>query len=248
MAGSGQPATTQPRRLIIVPAHNEASTIGWLTQQLCTRLTGFDVLVVDDASTDGTAERCHRGVILLQLPFNLGIGGAMQTGYQYAARHGYEVAVQVDGDGQHRVSDVPALTEPVETGEADMTIGSRFISDLPHNQQPARRLGGVMLSRLIRTLTGNTVTDCTSGLRAANRCVIEAFADWYPEDYPEPEVTLLLLRGRFTVKELPVRMRQRQGGESSIDLAGGLFYVTKVSTSMLLDLFRHPWANKEAVS
>jgi len=248
MSASARPRTAPLRRLIIVPAHNEAGTIGWLTTQLRQRLPDYDVLVVDDGSTDGTADDCHPEVNVVQLPFNLGIGAAVQTGYRYAAEHGYEVTVQVDGDGQHRVFDVPRLTAPVERGEADMTLGSRFIGGFSHGQEPTRRIGAVMLGLLIRLLTGRRVTDCTSGLRAANRRVIEAFADSYPEDYPEPEVTLLLLRGQFTLKELPVRMRQRQRGRSSIDLFGGLFYVVKVSTCMCLDLVRHPWPKEKGLT
>jgi glycosyltransferase involved in cell wall biosynthesis len=179
---------------------------------------------------------------VVALPFNLGIGGAMQTGYRYADLHGYELAVQVDGDGQHRPGDVCRLIEHLRTTDVDLVVGSRFLEpSRQYRQTLVRQIGSWFLRFLIRMLTGLHITDCTSGFRAANRRVIRAFAHWYPEDYPEPEVILLLHRAGFKVDELAVRMRQRRTGKSSIGLVSGVFYVLKVTACLLLDLVRRPW-------
>jgi hypothetical protein len=185
---------------------------------------------------------------VVTLPFNLGIGGAMQTGYRYAARHGYDVAVQVDGDGQHRPSEVRRLIEHVAAGHAELVVGSRFLEATPYTtyrQTPVRRMGAWMLRGSIKLLTGLTITDCTSGFRAANRRVIRAFAHWYPEDYPEPEVILLLHRAGYRVGELHVKMRQRRTGQSSIGVLSGAFYVLKVTTCLMLDTVRAPWPHEK---
>src|SRR4051812_15234095 len=205
----------------------------------------FDVLVIDDGSTDDTLRRIPSGVTVVSLPFNLGIGGAMQTGYKYAALHGYDVAVQVDGDGQHRPSEVRRLVESVLNGETDLAVGSRFLEPTRYRQTFVRRVGAFVLGALIRVLTGLSITDCTSGFRAANRRVIRAFAHWYPEDYPEPEVILLLHRAGYSIGEFSVRMRQRRVGQSSIGLLGGLFYVLKVTTCLMLDTMRAPWPHEK---
>lgn len=227
--------------LVIVPAFNESASVGKLCRRLHRALPTFDVLVIDDGSTDTTVRELPPHTTVVSLPFNLGIGGAMQTGYRYASLHGYDVAVQVDGDGQHRPSEVMRLVERIIAGEADLVVGSRFHANGKYKQVPTRMIGIYILGGLIRVLTGLRISDPTSGFRAANRKVIRAFAHWYPEDYPEPEVILLLQRGRFKIEEVPVRMRQRRGGLSSIPLARGLFYVLKVVVCLLLDMVREPW-------
>jgi glycosyltransferase involved in cell wall biosynthesis len=224
-----------------VPCYNEAGSIATLIDHLHRRLSGFDIVVIDDGSIDDSAAQVPETATLIRLPFNLGIGGAMQTGYRYAAANGYDVAIQVDGDGQHRPIDVRRLIEHMDATGADMVIGSRFLGGKRYRQTAARAAGAGVLRAIIRTLTGLTITDCTSGFRAANRRVIEAFAHWYPDDYPEPEVVLLLNRAGFTIAETPVRMKRRAAGVSSIRLLNGVFYVVKVSTALLLDLFRDPW-------
>jgi glycosyltransferase involved in cell wall biosynthesis len=229
------------RCLVIVPVFNERDAIGKLVHHLNRALPTFDVLVIDDGSTDDTVKQVPPGAAVVRLPFNLGIGGAMQTGYRYAAQNGYDVAVQVDGDGQHRPSEVLRLVDHLAKSDSDLVVGSRFKEPGRYRQSFSRLFGGWLLRRLICAMTGQDITDCTSGFRAANKRVIHAFAHWYPEDYPEPEVILLLHRAGFRIDEISVRMQQRKSGQSSIGLFDGLFYVVKVATCLLLDLVREPW-------
>lgn len=230
-----------PRCLCIIPVFNERDSIGKLIRHLHKALPDFDVVVIDDGSTDDTVRMVPPGTAVVTLPYNLGIGGAMQTGYRYAAMHGYDIAVQVDGDGQHRPREVLKLVEHLKKTDVDMVVGSRFLGTTTYRQTVVRKTGSWMLRGIIRVLTGLDITDCTSGFRAASRRVIQAYAHWYPEDYPEPEVIVLLHRAGFGIAELPVRMRQRRTGQSSISLLRGLFYVPKVATCLLLDMIRRPW-------
>jgi glycosyltransferase involved in cell wall biosynthesis len=230
-----------PRCLVIVPAFNERAAVGKLIRRLHKHLPAYDVLLIDDGSTDDTVSQASEHTKVVSLPFNLGIGGAMQTGYRYADINGYDIAIQVDGDGQHRPSEVARLVQKLQTGECDLVIGSRFMADVRYRQSFTRMTGIHVLGTLIRWLVGLKTTDCTSGFRAANRRVIRAFAHWYPEDYPEPEVILLLHRTGYRIDEVPVRMRQRRTGTTSIPLMRGLFYVIKVTVCLLLDMAREPW-------
>jgi glycosyltransferase involved in cell wall biosynthesis len=229
------------RGLVIVPAFNERQSVGKLAHRLQRALPNFDVLVIDDGSTDDTLRQVPSHAAVVSLPFNLGIGGAMQTGYRYAALHGYDVAIQVDGDGQHRPGEVQRLVNHLFESNSDMVVGSRFLGDGRYKQSVSRSVGIGILSTLIRLLSGLPITDCTSGFRVINRRVIQAFAHWYPDDYPEPEVILLLHRSGFKITELGVKMRQRRAGMTSIPLMRGLFYVLKVTTALLLDMARDPW-------
>ncbi|MGA3067899.1 MAG: glycosyltransferase family 2 protein [Tepidisphaeraceae bacterium] len=240
-APSPDAPTPSPKCLIIVPAFNESKSVGRLVRQLHRLLPECDVLVIDDGSTDDTVRCLPPTTRLVSLPFNLGIGGAMQTGYRYAALHHYDIAVQVDGDGQHRPSGVRKLIEALQTSDADIVVGSRFLSPRNFATSPVRLTGIRLLSFWIRMLSGLKITDCTSGFRAVNKRVIRAYAHWYPEDYPEPEVVLLLHRSRFKVVEIPARMRRRMYGKSSISLASGIFYVLKVGVCLLMDTVRQPW-------
>ncbi len=245
-ADSSQPGLNcPPRCLVIVPVFNERGSVGKVVDRLHRALPEFDVLVIDDGSTDDTLRQVAPKTAVVSLPFNLGIGGAMQTGYRYAALYGYDIAVQVDGDGQHRPSEVRRLVEYLARGKADLVVGSRFLETGRYRQSLIRLTGAWLLRLLIRVLTGLTITDCTSGFRAANRRVIRAFAHWYPEDYPEPEVILLLQRAGYRIGELHVRMRQRRNGQSSIGLLAGIFYVMKVTTCLILDTVRAPWPHEK---
>ncbi len=230
-----------PRLLIIIPAHNEAGSIASVVQEVRRCLPGADVLVVDDASTDRTAQEVPADAAVVRLPFNLGIGGAMQTGYRYAAMHGYDVAVQVDGDGQHPPAEVSKLLDAMREKNADLIIGSRFLQRDGYLPPASRMLGIRVIRHLINLCTRVGITDPTSGFRAANRRVIHAYAYWYPDDYPEPEVILLLHRAGFRVAEASVVMEERLAGVTSIPFLHGLFYVAKVSAALLLDLIRNPW-------
>ena len=240
-----QQRTDSPRRLIIVPAFNEAASIVRVVNDLHTHLPDFDILVVDDGSTDRTARNVPSIATTVSLPFNQGIGGAMQTGYRYAKLHGYDVAVQVDGDGQHPANQVRHLVDHLESNQLDMVIGSRFLGNKSYVPPAPRMLAIRFLRTLVSALSGKTITDCTSGFRAANKHAIHAFAHWYPEDYPEPEVILLLQRAGYKTGEVPVEMAARTTGTTSIPFFRGMFYVLKVSAALLLDLCRNPWPREK---
>jgi glycosyltransferase involved in cell wall biosynthesis len=227
--------------LIIVPAFNESRSVGKLVERLHRALPDCHVLVIDDGSTDDTVRKIPASATVVSLPFNLGIGGAMQTGYRYAAIHGYDIAIQVDGDGQHRPCEVEKLVNALIDRDADLVVGSRFFESTTFVPSLTRMTGIKVLSVWIQLLSGLKITDCTSGFRAVNQKVIRAYAHWYPEDYPEPEVALLLHRSKFKVVEVPVRMRRRMYGKSTISLAQGIFYVVKVGACLFLDMIRQPW-------
>jgi glycosyltransferase involved in cell wall biosynthesis len=229
------------RCLIIIPAFNERQSVGKLVRRLRRLIPSYDILVIDDGSTDDTVRQVPHEVTVLSLPFNLGIGGAMQTGYRYAALHRYDVAIQVDGDGQHRPSEVEGLVRELIRQDADMVVGSRFLKATKFRQSASRMTGIRILSAWIHMLCGLKILDCTSGFRAANQKVIRAFAHWYPEDYPEPEVILLLHRSGYRVIETSARMRRRMYGSTSISLLRGFWYIIKVGVCLVLDMIRQPW-------
>jgi len=229
------------RHLAIVPAYNEAAAIAATVGDLHAH-TDFDVLVVDDGSTDRTGE-CARsaGAAVVRHPFNLGIGGAVQSGYQYALDHGYEIAVQVDGDGQHDASHVGDLLRHLaEHPELDMVTGSRFLeltADGYRSSMP-RRAGIRLFARLLSAVVGRPVTDPTSGFRMVGRRGIELFARDYPHDYPEVEAVLLLHFHQLRGTEIPVRMRPRTTGVSSINAQRSAYYMLKVLLAILVGLLR----------
>ncbi len=225
--------------LVIIPARNEAGNIAGVLTALRQTAPGFDCVVIDDGSSDGTASVCRaQGCRVLSHAVNLGIGGAMQTGYRYAAQNGYDVAVQVDGDGQHDPAYLAAMLEKLTAEDADMVIGSRFLEGEGYQSTRMRRWGIRYFSFLIRLLTGRTITDPTSGYRMVRRELIESFAADYPPDYPEPESVVHILRQGGTVVEIPVRMRARGGGSSSIGIGASLYYLVKVSFAILLEELR----------
>ena len=228
------------RVLVILPAFNEAETIVPVIRELKREAPEYDLVVIDDGSHDETARIVEglEGVDLLRLPYNLGIGGAMQTGYKYALRNGYDIAVQCDADGQHPVDRVKDLVAHVEAGDADLIVGSRYVADTSYTPSLSRRVGKSILSRLVDAVAGRGITDTTSGFRAANRNVIRAFAQHYPEDYPEAEALVILHKSGLKAAEIPVEMRPRQGGRTSIRPMHAAYYMIKVGLAILLDVFR----------
>lgn len=223
------------RVLIIVPAFNEERSLPAVAEDLRRHAPWADVCVVDDGSTDGTARVArHLGMQPLRLPMNLGIGGAVQTGYLLAQGQDYDAAVQFDGDGQHDASSLDQLLEPIRDGHADVVVGSRFLADGGFRSTLSRRFGIRYLSWLIRLRCGVRITDVTSGYRAAARPAIALFARTYPTDYPEPEAVALAARAGLRVREVPVRMRERTHGSSSITWARSLYYFVKVPLALLL--------------
>jgi glycosyltransferase involved in cell wall biosynthesis len=231
------------RVVAVVPAWNEAGAIGGVVDDIRAFDAAIEVVVVDDASTDDTADvaRAH-GATVLELPFNVGIGGAVQTGFRYARDEGYEVAVRLDGDGQHEAGELGKLLAPVGAGEADLVIGSRFVDpDGAYRPPFGRRIGIRVFARLVSLLGGEKVTDTTSGFSALNRTAIDLFAAEYPHDYPEVEATLVALRSGLRLVQVQVVMRERQAGTSSITFVRSLYYIVKVMLALLVaSLRRYP--------
>jgi len=227
----------------IVPAYNEAGAISRVVEEIRAFDRAIDVVVVDDASTDDTAAVAESlGATVLRLPFNVGIGGAVQTGFRYALREGHETAVRLDGDGQHDASQLGKLLAPLERGEADFVVGSRFVEDAGAYRPPlARRIGIRVFARLVSLLCRQRVTDTTSGFLALDRVGIELFAAEYPHDYPEVEATLVALRSGLRLAQVQVDMRERETGSSSITFVRSLYYVVKVTLALLVaSLRRYP--------
>src|SRR5438552_2928797 len=234
------PGFAELRRVAIVPALNEEVAIAGVIDELRAFDPGLDVVVVDDGSVDRTAAvAAARGARVLRLPFNLGIGGAVQTGFRYAFERGYDVAVRVDGDGQHDPSQLPRVLEPVLRGEADIVVGSRFAADGDgYRSSRTRRVGIRLLAWVVSRIVGQRVTDTTSGFQALNREGIALFARDYPHDYPEVEATVMVFRHRLRLREVPVTMRERGGGRSSITTLRSVYYLVKVLLAIFVGLFR----------
>jgi glycosyltransferase involved in cell wall biosynthesis len=224
-----------PRVLAILPAFNEEVTIASVIAEIREKVKGVDICVVNDGSSDRTAEKARgKGVQILNHPYNMGIGVAVQTGFIYAARKNYDIAVQVDADGQHDPAYIENMVTLLQKGTADVVSGSRFISKNGYKSSFPRRLGILWFDWVNRLILGQRITDSTSGFRAFNRQTIEFLADNYPEDYPEPEVLVILEKAGFRVREIPVKMRKRQGGKSSIRGFKSLHYMIKVMLAILM--------------
>lgn len=227
------------RVLAIVPAYNEEATIASVVREIVKEVPGIAVCVIDDGSTDSTRIRAQEsGAIVISHPLNMGIGVAVQTGFMYAVRHEYDIAVQVDADGQHDPTFIPAMISLLVKGEADVVSGSRFLNKKGYKSSFLRRLGISFFAVMNQVLVGQRISDSTSGFRAFSRPVIELLADTYPEDYPEPEVVIILKKAGFKMREVPVVMRERQGGRSSIRGFKPFHYMVKVILAILMQALK----------
>lgn len=221
--------------LLIIPAYNEEKNIERVVDNIIQNYPQYDYIVINDGSSDATRDVCKaRGYQFLNLSINLGIGGAVQTGYKYAKDKGYEIAVQIDGDGQHDIAYLEKMLPALENGEADVVIGSRFIEKEGFQSSATRRMGIKILSFLIFICTGRRIKDVTSGFRAVNKKFIDIYARYYPTDYPEPEAIVAAVMNKGIIKEQPVIMREREQGESSIGLVKSVYYMIKVSLAILV--------------
>ncbi len=220
------------KTILLIPAYNEEANIVATVSKVID--AGYDYVVINDGSSDRTLELCREHDFnVLDLCFNLGIGGAIQAGHKYAYRHGYDIDIQFDGDGQHDVNHVKTLVDAIEDGN-DLVIGSRFISeDNQFKSSLLRRVGIRWLGGVLKTFAHVTVTDATSGFRAVNRKAMELFSKDYPDDYPEPESIAAAARRGLKVKEVPVVMHERQGGSSSIAGFSSVYYMIKVTLAVI---------------
>jgi glycosyltransferase involved in cell wall biosynthesis len=229
-----------PRSVAIVPAFQERASIARVVEDI-RRLSSADVVVIDDGSGDGTAaEAVRAGARVITLPFNLGIGSAVQTGYMVALEGGYDIAIQVDGDGQHPAEEIDRLIAALGETGADIVVGSRFIGGGAYRAPFGRRLGIAVFARLVSLVTGVRMTDTTSGFRASGRRAIALFAAAYPHDYPEVEAVIIAHRAGLRIVEVPVEMRERQGGRSSITPLKSGYYMLKVIMAIVMVLLRRP--------
>ncbi len=225
--------------LLIVPAFNEEASLRLVLQELGEVAPQFDVVVVNDGSSDETGDIARAlDVPVLDLCFNLGIGGAVQTGFKYALQQGYDAAVQVDSDGQFPPDRIASLVALVLDEGWDMVIGSRYLAEPGYEGSPLRRLGNYILSKIAGLFSRQRVTDATSGFRAYSRRALEYLASYYPPDYPEPESIVFLARQGLRIREEPVAMRARQGGVSSIGGLRPLSYMGKVSLALTLNALK----------
>ncbi|MCI8835699.1 MAG: glycosyltransferase family 2 protein [Ruminococcus sp.] len=227
------------KKLIIIPAYNESENIEKTVQAIEKEAPDFEYVIINDCSQDETKRICEKNHYnVVNLPINLGIGGAVQTGYRYGYEEGYDLAVQVDGDGQHDPGFLKSMAEYLTEQNLDMVIGSRFIRKEGFQSSGARRIGIKYFTVLIQMLTGQKITDPTSGLRMINRDVMKIFAYDYPKDYPEPESVVAILRRKKKVAELPVIMKAREGGVSSISPKKSVYYMIKVTLAILIEWIR----------
>jgi glycosyltransferase involved in cell wall biosynthesis len=243
MNAVGLDATTlqQERQLcIIVPAFNEGRSVFDVVKTVYKVMPDAHVVVVNDGSTDDTAIQAYlAGAAVVSLPINLGIGGAVQTGYQYALRHGFEFAMQIDGDGQHDPTEAARLLKPLIDGTADVTVGSRWLGRGAFESPSGRRFGMRVLAMLVRWKTGGSFTDTTSGFRAVGRRGLELFAESYPTDFPEVGTIVLAYRSGLRIEEVPVQMEKRQHGRSSIAGLRSAYYMIRVIVDLLIDSADH---------
>lgn len=229
------------RSIIIVPAYNESSIIGGVVGEIVNYTSNTDVLVVDDGSEDNSASHARlAGAKVIELPHNLGIGGAVQAGYRFVVEMGYDFVVRMDGDGQHNPIYLKDLIDPIKSGEADVVIGSRYLTGEGYHATGIRAIGVRLFASLVSVAVGQRFTDTTSGFRAANRQAASFLARYLPADYPEIEGLVMLCRAGFRVVEVPVSMRPRTTGVSSITKLLSVYYVVKVVLAVLIEMVRRP--------
>ena len=227
------------KRIAIVPAYNEELNIGRVVDELHAFDSELHVVVISDGSVDRTTTvAAEHGAHVVALPFNLGIGGAVQTGFKYAHENGYDLVVRCDGDGQHIPAELPKVLAPVLDGEADIAVGSRFAGGDGYRSSATRRIGIRLLALIVSAIARQRVTDTTSGFQALNRKALDLFAADYPHDYPEVEGMVMTIKHRLRLREVPVAMREREHGQSSITALRSIYYMAKVLTALFVGLFR----------
>lgn len=227
------------KSIVIIPAYNEEKSIVKTVQDICEHAPEFDYVIINDCSTDQTLSVCRKHHLhVLNLPVNLGIGGAVQTGFLYAYKNGYDYAVQFDGDGQHDAQYLQEMRDYMIEQNADMLIGSRFLEKEGFQSTGMRRFGIRYFSALIKFLTGQKITDPTSGMRMINRDILAMYSESYPKDYPEPESVVAIINSGKKVMEYPVIMRKRMEGTSSISPLKSVYYMIKVSLAIFLEMLR----------
>ena len=232
---------TTPRVLVVVPAHNEEDSLPGTLAEIRAKAPGVDLLVVDDGSRDGTSRAAREaGVTVVRHPVNLGVGGALQTGFQWGYEHGYDVVVQLDADGQHDPAYLAVLLAPVLAGRCDVSIGSRFVTATGYRAPWNRRLGMLLFSGIVRLALGRPISDTTSGFRAYNRAVMRVCQHDFPKDFPDAPLLIALARRGFRLDEVPVVMRERQAGRSFYTLGKQLYYPYKNLLASLMALIRKP--------
>ena len=227
------------KSIVIIPAYNEEKSIVKTVQDICEHAPEFDYVIINDCSTDQTLSVCRKHHLhVLNLPVNLGIGGAVQTGFLYAYKNGYDYAIQFDGDGQHDAQYLQKMRDYMIEQNADMLIGSRFLEKEGFQSTGMRRFGIRYFSALIKLLTGQKITDPTSGMRMINRDILAMYSESYPKDYPEPESVVAIINSGKKVMEYPVIMRKRMEGTSSISPLKSIYYMIKVSLAIFLEMLR----------
>ena len=227
------------KSIVIIPAYNEEKSIVKTVQDICEHAPEFDYVIINDCSTDQTLSVCRKHHLhVLNLPVNLGIGGAVQTGFLYAYKNGYDYAVQFDGDGQHDAQYLQKMRDYMIEQNADMLIGSRFLEKEGFQSTGMRRFGIRYFSALIKFLTGQKITDPTSGMRMINRDILAMYSESYPKDYPEPESVVAIINSGKKVMEYPVIMRKRMEGTSSISRVKSVYCMIKVSLGICLEMLR----------
>ncbi|MBA3871889.1 MAG: glycosyltransferase family 2 protein [Anaerolineae bacterium] len=228
-----------PKTLIIIPALNEEESVARVIASVRQQIPHADVLVVNDGSSDATGSRAEEaGAMVLHMPYNVGIGASVQAGFQFADKMGYDVVVRNDGDGQHDAAEIRRMLDVLAASEADIVIGSRYIENRGYVGSPMRRIGSLILAKLISLIVKQRVTDPTSGFIVCNRHAIQACAQLYPHDYPEPESIVLMHRAGIRMREMPVTMQPRIAGQSSITALRSIYYMIKVILAILVDLLR----------